>query len=64
MTTVAEITKNDADAYPSAGAVQVKGMNSTLRVTALSAEQVRLDLDADGNGAFERTETVTWDWLL
>jgi len=60
----APITKYDTDAYPRAGTVQVKGRNSTLRLTALSANDVRLDLDADGNGSFESTSTVTWDWLL
>ena len=57
-------SKLDADACPSAGSIQVKGRNSTLLATALSAALVRLDLDADGNGSFEATETVSWDWLL
>lgn len=60
----APITKRDSDAYPSAGSVQVRGRNSTLLLTALPANQVRLDLDADGNGSFESSSTVTWDWLL
>jgi len=54
----APITKNDTDDYPYAGTVQVKGMNSTLQMTVLSTSNVRLDLDADGNGSFESTETV------
>ena len=66
MTTMAEapIAKYAVDAYPRAGTVQVKGMNSTLQMTVLSTSNVRLDLDADGNGSFESTETVPWDWLL
>jgi nitrogen fixation protein FixH len=66
VTTVAgaPITKNDTDDYPYAGTVQVKGINSTLQMTVLSTSNVRLDLDADGNGSFESTETVAWDWLL
>jgi len=60
----APIAKNDTDDYPYAGTVQVKGMNSTLQMTVLSTSNVRLDLDADGNGSFESTETVAWDWLL
>ena len=66
MTTMAEapIAKYAVDAYPRTGAVQVKGMNSTLQMTVLSTSNVRLDLDADGNGGFESTETVAWDWLL
>ena len=60
----APLTKYDADAYPSAGVVQVTGRNSTLQATALSASSVRLDLDADNNGSFETSNTVAWDWLL
>lgn len=60
----APITTLDSDFYPSSGVLQAKGRNSTLRVTALSAAAARLDLDADGNGSFEATETVSWDWLL
>jgi hypothetical protein len=62
--TGAPITKLDSDFYPSAGVLQARGRNSTLRVTALSAAAARLDLDADGNGTFEATQTVNWDWLL
>ena len=54
----------DADAYPRAGTLQVKGRNGTLLLTAVSASSVRLDLDADNNGGFESSETVGWDWLL
>ena len=50
--------------YPYTGVLQVKGMNSALQMTVLSADQVRLDLDADNNGSFESTSTVPWDWLL
>jgi hypothetical protein len=60
----ASIIKLDSDFYPSAGVLQARGRNSTLRVTALSAAAARLDLDADGNGTFEATQTVNWDWLL
>jgi hypothetical protein len=54
----------DADDYPYTGTMRVEGKTSTLQMTVLSAEQVRLDLDADGNGSFEWTETRPWDWLL
>jgi len=62
--TNAPIRQYAADDYAYAGTVQVKGMNSTLQMTVLSTSNVRLDLDADGNGSFESTETVAWDWLL
>jgi hypothetical protein len=60
----APISKLSGDFYPSSGVLQAKGKNSTLRVTALSAAAALLDLDADGNGVFEVSETVNWDWLL
>ena len=50
--------------YPYTGVLQIKGMNSALQMTVLSADQVRLDLDTDNNGTFESTSTVPWDWLL
>jgi hypothetical protein len=50
--------------YPYTGVLRVEGKDSTLQMTVLSADQVQLDLDADGNGSFESTETVAWDWLL
>jgi hypothetical protein len=62
--TNAPIRQYAADNYPYTGTVQVKGVNSTLQMTILSTSNVRLDLDADGNGSFESTETVAWDWLL
>jgi hypothetical protein len=66
VTTVASapMTTYDTDAYPRAGVVQVRGRNSMLQITALSANDVRLDLDADGNGSFESGSMVSWDWLL
>jgi hypothetical protein len=53
-----------ADDYPYTGVLRVEGKSSALQMTVLSADQVQLDLDADGNGSFESTETVAWDWLL
>jgi hypothetical protein len=58
------IRQFEIDDYPYTGVLQVKGMNSALQMTVLSADQVRLDLDADNNGIFETTSTVPWDWLL
>jgi hypothetical protein len=50
--------------YPYTGTLQLRGRNSTLQMTVLSADQVQLALDADGNGSFESSTTVAWDWLL
>jgi hypothetical protein len=60
----APLAKYSAEDYPRSGAVQVRGRNGTLQIMALSANDVRLDLDADSNGSFESGTTVAWDWLL
>jgi len=60
----APITKYDAEAYPRAGTVQVRGRTGSLLVTVLSAASVQLALDANGDGLAESTETVGWDWLF
>lgn len=60
----APIIKHRAEAYPRSGTVQVKGKKGTLMLTALSADSVRLDLDANDDGSIESTTAATWDWLL
>jgi hypothetical protein len=60
----APITSYDADAYPRAGVVRVKGTSGTLLLTGLTASTVRLDLDTNDDGGFESSEVKTWDWLL
>jgi len=58
------MTEYGADAYPSSGTVQVKGLNSSLLITAVSATNARLDVDANGDGTFESGSTMLWDDLL
>jgi hypothetical protein len=54
-----------AQAYPHQGQLRAAGLNSSaVRVTALSATQVRVDLDANGDGAYEATKDVAWSALL
>jgi hypothetical protein len=64
VSTVVDISKYQAEAYPRSGTVQVKGKKGTLMLTALSADSVRLDLDANDDGSIESTATIKWDWLL
>lgn len=65
LATPAPIVQLAADAYPSSGALRATGTSgSTLLVTALSATQVRLQLDADGNGSYEGDKTVAWGVVL
>ena len=53
------------DDYPSRGVMVITGgANSQLKLTALSNTQVRQDLDANGDGAYESSTTVNWNTLL
>ena len=50
--------------YPSSGQVVVTGASGThLRVTALGATSVQLELDANGEGGYERSEVFAWDTI-
>lgn len=51
--------------YPSSGVMLITGINnSKLRVTALSNTQVTEELDANGDGTYESTKTVSWNTLM
>ena len=53
-----------SDSYPSSGTLNLVGASSRMRLVALNASQVRLDLDANGDGSFESSVTKRWDdWL-
>lgn len=60
--TVLPLRQLGTDADPSSGQVVVTGASGThLRVTALSATSVQLELDADGDGTYERSGVFAWD---
>jgi hypothetical protein len=51
-------------AYPSSGQLMVKGnASSTLRISAVSGSQARLELDAEGDGNYETQVLKTWTEL-
>lgn len=53
------------DDYPSSGQFLASGVSgSQVRITVLDAIQVRLELDANGDGNFESTTPVAWGELL
>jgi hypothetical protein len=52
------------EAYPSSGALTALGRHGSVRLTALSADAARLDLDSNDDGAIEASDAVAWDWLL
>lgn len=65
VVTVAPFQRYAVDPYPRAGQLTVAGAGgSRLRVTALSATTVRIELDADGNGSYEQSRDVAWSALL
>jgi len=52
------------DDHPSSGTLRITSNKGTIDVQALSTSQVRIALDADGDGAVDASQTETWDWLL
>lgn len=52
------------DEYPRSGVALITGLSGQLRMTAVSATEVRLELDANDDGTFENVVTVRWDWLI
>ena len=64
IATVQPLQELDTDAYPSSGQMVVTGAAGThLRVTALNATQVQLELDANGDGAYEGSGVFAWGSL-
>jgi hypothetical protein len=65
ITTVTPVKAYDADLYPREGQILVTGAaNSKLRMTALNATTVRLELDANGDGTFEQVTDKLWSEIL
>jgi hypothetical protein len=49
------------DDYPSSGRILIRGAaGSQIRLVALNAQQVRIELDANGDGQFESSVTRNW----
>ena len=64
VATLLPLRQLGTDAYPSSGQVVVTGASGThLRVTALSATSVQLELDANGDGTYERSGVFAWDTI-
>lgn len=56
--------KGLSNGYPSEGTLLISGAADTrIRLTALDATNVRLEVDADGDGVFESENTVTITWF-
>jgi hypothetical protein len=50
--------------YPYQGVLFVQGENSTARLTVLDDNNVRVEIDDNGDGTVEYTEDMTWDAFL
>lgn len=65
VATLASLTGAANDPYPSAGQLLITGASdSKLRLTVIDDTQVRLELDADGDGTYETTSVVPWSTLV
>lgn len=54
-----------SDYYPSSGVMVITGAaNSKVKLTALSATQVKQELDANGDDIYEASVTVAWNTLM
>lgn len=61
LTTLTPFVIRDADEFPRTGSLRAEGTGgSTLTITAVDENFVRLDCDADGDGTAEFTVTMDW----
>jgi hypothetical protein len=64
LQTALAIRQRAADDYPYQGVLRVLGEASALRLSAVDAATVRVELDAANDGTYESSETVAWSVLL
>lgn len=58
-------TDATGDIFPVEGVMTATGLNSTrVGLSATGTVQVRMDLCDDGDGAWEASKMVDWDWLM
>lgn len=62
--TLQPMLQYDVDANPRSGQFEAVGKTGSLQATVLSTTQVQIDLDADGNGAFDASKVVLWSDLF
>lgn len=64
IATLEPVRQLETEAYPSSGQMLATGAGgSQLRITVIDDTQVRLDLDANGDGMFEASTLLPWTAL-
>ncbi len=65
ISTPQPMVEGSGDPYPRSGQVIITGASgSSVRATVLDDTQVRLELDANGDGSYESTSIVAWTALI
>jgi len=64
LATVTPFEVDDSEIYLRAGVVTMTGRTGNMKLTALSADQVQVELDANSDGIYESSLPHPWDWLL
>jgi hypothetical protein len=65
ISTPQPLVENASDPYPSSGQVVVTGASgSSVRATVLDDTQVKLELDANGDGTYESSSTIAWGAII
>ena len=64
LTTKTPFVLNDSDSFPSSGVLQVQGLHGALLITAQDATNVTVQLDANDDGTYEASESMSWASLI
>jgi hypothetical protein len=61
LSTASPWLMRNGDAYPYAGQMLITGQaGSKIWINAVSSSNVKLELDASGDGVYEESKVVTW----
>ena len=61
LSTSSPLLMRNGATYPYAGQMLITGhAGSKIRITAVSSSNVKLELDASGDGVYEDSKVVTW----
>jgi len=64
VATLTPFEVDDSAIYPRSGVVTMTGRTGNMKLTAVSADQVQVELDTNSDGIYESSMPQTWDWLL